>query len=80
MQEISLLPNYVKQISRFLFLCNFALNNAGTEMLNKAYCIRIYFLRGVPDSMLIRIIIIIIIIIIIKVKSTAATWTAMPDY
>jgi len=33
MQEGSLLPKYVKQISRFCFLCNFALDNAGTEML-----------------------------------------------
>jgi hypothetical protein len=29
MQEISLLPKYVKQVSRFLFLCNFALDNHG---------------------------------------------------
>jgi hypothetical protein len=30
-QEISLLPKYVKQICWFRFLCNFALDNAGTE-------------------------------------------------
>jgi len=35
MQEISLLSKYVKQISSFLFLCNFALDNAGTEMLTR---------------------------------------------
>ena len=35
MQEISLLPKYVKQISSFLFLCNFALDNGGTEMLKR---------------------------------------------
>ena len=35
MQEISLLIKYVKYISRFLFLCNFALDNAGTEMLKR---------------------------------------------
>ena len=33
MQLISPLPKYVKQISTFLSLCNFALDNAGTEML-----------------------------------------------
>ena len=33
MQEGSLLPKYVKQISRFRFLCNCALDNTGTEML-----------------------------------------------
>jgi len=35
MQEISLLFKHVKQISRFLFLCNFALDKAGTEMLKR---------------------------------------------
>ena len=35
MQEISLPPKYVKQISSFLSLCNFALDNAGTEMLKR---------------------------------------------
>jgi len=35
MQEISLFPKHVKQISRFLFLCNFALDNAGTEMVKR---------------------------------------------
>ena len=34
-QEISLLPKYVEQISSFLSLCNFALDNAGTEMLKR---------------------------------------------
>lgn len=33
--EISLLPKCVKQISRFLFLCKFALYNGGTEMLKR---------------------------------------------
>jgi hypothetical protein len=35
MQEISLLPKYVKQISRVFFLCDFALDNAGTLMLKR---------------------------------------------
>ena len=35
MQEGSLLPKYVKRICRFRFLCNFALDNAGTEMLKR---------------------------------------------
>ena len=35
MQEISLLPKYVKQISSFLLLCNFALDNGGTEMVKR---------------------------------------------
>jgi len=35
MQEISPLPKYVKQIYSFLFLCNFALDKAGTEMLKR---------------------------------------------
>ena len=35
MQEISLPPKYVKQISSFLSLCSFALGNAGTEMLKR---------------------------------------------
>jgi len=29
MKEISLLPKYAKRISRFLFLCGFAFDNAG---------------------------------------------------
>ena len=33
MQEGALLPKYVKQISRLFSLCNFALDNVGTEML-----------------------------------------------
>ena len=33
MQVVSLLPKHLKQISRFRFLCNFALNNAGSEIL-----------------------------------------------
>ena len=35
MQEIFLLPEYVKQISRFRFLCNFALDNICAKMLLK---------------------------------------------
>ena len=35
MQKISLLPKYLKQIFSFLFICNFALDNAGTEMLER---------------------------------------------
>jgi len=41
MQEIFLLPKYVKQISRFRFLCNFALDKVGTKMLLK--CIALDF-------------------------------------
>jgi len=41
MQEIFLLPKYVKQISRIRFLCNFALDKVGTKMLLK--CIALDF-------------------------------------
>ena len=35
MQEGFLLPEHVKRISRFRFIRNFALDNAGTEMLKR---------------------------------------------
>ena len=34
-QEIFPLPKYVRQIPRFLSLCNIALDNAGTETLKR---------------------------------------------
>jgi len=43
MQEISLLPKYIKQISSFPFLCNFALDNAGTEMVKRIALAFIFF-------------------------------------
>ena len=47
-EEISPLPKYVEQITRCLLFFDFALDNAGTEMLN----ISIYFLPREPDSLL----------------------------
>jgi len=35
MQDVSLLPKYVKRICRFLLLCDFALDNAGISMLQR---------------------------------------------
>ena len=46
MQEGSLLPKYVKRISRFRFLCNFALDKAGTKMLKR---IALGFIFSVVD-------------------------------
>ena len=68
MQEISLPPKYVKQISSFLSLCSFALGKAGTEMLKRielAFIFSVVVLINVnPDSIIIITIISLLLLLL----------------